>query len=128
MFYVQLDENTPTFTRPADAKAIFGVDKPDSYTDYGNGKTTGSQHSHTQAYQTDNHKTVEIELPSSMSINRVPRHTFENVAETSELMEKYFGGEGFTDEEFLTGLRQGVSRLVRGILRFVLHRTGHRSL
>jgi elongation factor G len=33
----------------------------------------------------------------------------ENIAETSEeLMEKFFGGEEFTNEEFISGLRQGV--------------------
>lgn len=116
MFYVsKLDEEHADFYKTvADAKAIFGASiSPIVIPIIENGKTTGIVNIVTRkAYKTDNHKTVEIELPGSMSdkIEEFRGILSENVAETSEeLMEKYFGGEEFTDEEFLTGLRQGVS-------------------
>lgn len=64
-----------------------------------------------KAYRMDGTKRVEIDIPENM-IDRVNQHRAalcENVAELSEdLMERYFAGEEFSDEELIAGVRQGV--------------------
>lgn len=64
-----------------------------------------------KAYKMDGLKRVEIEIPESMK-ERIDQHRAalcENIAELSEdLMERYFAGEEFSDEELIAGLRQGV--------------------
>lgn len=64
-----------------------------------------------KAYRMEGTKRVEIPVPEHM-IERVNQHRAalcENVAELSEeLMERYFAGEEFSEEELIAGLRQGV--------------------
>ncbi|NLL39638.1 MAG: elongation factor G [Clostridiales bacterium] len=63
-----------------------------------------------QAYSTDKNKLVEIPLPADMESVVEEMHTVlvENVAETSEeLMDKYFSGEPFSEEELIGGIKEG---------------------
>lgn len=64
-----------------------------------------------KAYKMEGTKRVEIPIPDNM-VERVDQHRAalcENVAELSEeLMERYFAGEEFSDEELIAGIRQGV--------------------
>ncbi len=64
-----------------------------------------------KAYKMEGTKRVEIPIPENM-VERVNQHRAalcENVAELSEeLMERYFAGEEFSDEELIAGIRQGV--------------------
>ncbi len=68
-----------------------------------------------KAYKMDGTTRVEIPIPENM-IERIDQHRAalcENVAELSEeLMERYFAGEEFSDEELIAGIRQGVRDLV----------------
>lgn len=68
-----------------------------------------------KAYRMDGNKRVEIPIPEDMK-DRVDQHRAalcENIAELSEdLMERYFTGEEFSDEELIAGIRQGVKDLV----------------
>lgn len=68
-----------------------------------------------KAYRMDGTKRVEIPIPENM-VDRIDQHRAalcENVAELSEeLMERYFAGEEFSDEELIAGIRQGVKDLV----------------
>ncbi len=64
-----------------------------------------------KAYRMDGNKRVEIPIPEDMK-DRIDQHRAalcENIAELSEdLMERYFAGEEFSDEELIAGIRQGV--------------------
>lgn len=64
-----------------------------------------------KAYEMEGTKRVEIPIPDNM-IDRVNQHRAalcENIAELSEdLMERYFAGEEFSDDELIAGIRQGV--------------------
>lgn len=64
-----------------------------------------------KAYKMDGVNRVEIPIPEGMA-DRVNQHRAalcENVAELSEeLMERYFAGEEFSDDELIAGVRQGV--------------------
>ena len=68
-----------------------------------------------KAYRMEGSKRVEIPIPDDMK-DRIDQHRAalcENVAELSEeLMERYFAGEEFSDEELIAGIRQGVKDLV----------------
>ncbi len=68
-----------------------------------------------KAYTMKGNKRVEIPIPEDM-VERVDQHRAalcENVAELSEeLMERYFAGEEFSDDELVAGIRQGVRDLV----------------
>ncbi len=67
-----------------------------------------------RAYEMQNLKRVEIELPSDKQdvVEEFHDALKESVAETSEeFMEKFFGGEDFTYAEMIQGLRQGVRDL-----------------
>lgn len=68
-----------------------------------------------KAYKMEGTKRVEIPIPDNM-VDRINQHRAalcENVAELSEeLMERYFAGEEFSDEELIAGIRQGVRDLV----------------
>lgn len=67
-----------------------------------------------KAFAIENGKSKEIAIPASMSDRLAALYTAvnESVAETSEeLMEKYFGGEEFTTEEIISGLKKGVKDL-----------------
>ena len=68
-----------------------------------------------KAYRMDGNKRVEIPIPEDMK-DRIDQHRAalcENIAELSEdLMERYFAGEEFSDEELIAGIRQGVKDLV----------------
>jgi len=64
-----------------------------------------------KAYKMDGTKTVEMPIPAECEdqVEEMYNTLAENVAETDEeLMDKYFGGEEFTDEEFVNGIRAGV--------------------
>lgn len=65
-----------------------------------------------RAYSMDDHgKIQEVPVPERMADRLAGLYTAvnESVAETSdEFMDKYFSGEEFTQEEILTGLRQGI--------------------
>ena len=65
-----------------------------------------------KAYKTDGLKTVEVPVPASAEdhIEEYRALISENAAEASEeLMEKFFEGEEFTEEEMLAGIRAGVA-------------------
>ena len=68
-----------------------------------------------KAYRMEGNKRVEIPIPEDMK-DRIDQHRAalcENIAELSEdLMERYFAGEEFSDEELIAGIRQGVKDLV----------------
>lgn len=68
-----------------------------------------------KAYKMEGTTRVEIPIPENM-IERINQHRAalcENVAELSEeLMERYFAGEEFSDDELIAGIRQGVRNLV----------------
>lgn len=68
-----------------------------------------------KAYKMEGTKRVEIPIPENM-VERVNQHRAalcENVAELSEeLMERYFAGEEFSDDELIAGVRQGVRDMV----------------
>ena len=68
-----------------------------------------------KAYRMEGNKRVEIPIPDNMK-DRIDQHRAalcENIAELSEdLMERYFAGEEFSDEELIAGIRQGVKDLV----------------
>jgi len=64
-----------------------------------------------KAYSVVNGKPQQTDIPAEAQATVEEMYTFlaEGVAETSEeLMDKYFGGETFTDEEMLTGIGKGV--------------------
>ena len=64
-----------------------------------------------KAYTVTGGKTAEMPVPADMTgtVEEYLEILRENVAETDEeLMEKFFGGEPFTAEEFLKGIREGV--------------------
>ncbi len=65
-----------------------------------------------KAYSFNSGKAAESEMPEDMKdqVKEIREKFNEAIAETSEeLMEKYFGGEGFTKEEIRTGMIQGLS-------------------
>ncbi len=65
-----------------------------------------------KAYKTSGTKTEEIPVPDAMNdrIEEMYAILAENVAETSEeLMEKFFGGETFTADELIAGIKSGVA-------------------
>ena len=64
-----------------------------------------------KAYHMEGNKRVEVPIPENMmaKVDQQRAALCENVAELSEdLMERYFAGEEFSDEELIAGLRQGV--------------------
>lgn len=69
-----------------------------------------------KAYKMDGTKRVEIDIPEDMMerVDQVRSQLCENIAELSEdLMDRYFAGEEFSDEELIAGLRQGaLERLI----------------
>lgn len=65
-----------------------------------------------KAYEYDGKNRKEIPLPEEYKdeIEEIKESLIERAAETSEeLMEKYFGGETFTNEELMEGLRAAVA-------------------
>ena len=67
-----------------------------------------------KAYAIEGGKSKEIPIPADMSASLEELYTAvnESVAEASEeLMDKYFGGEEFTTEEIITGLKAGIRDL-----------------
>ena len=63
-----------------------------------------------KAFQYDKSgKCVEIPLPESIDLEEYRSAMSEAVAETDEeLMEKFFAGEEFTDEEMMAGMKKGM--------------------
>lgn len=64
-----------------------------------------------KAYSIDKNKSVEVPVPADMQsvVDEMYTVLAENVAESSEdLMDKYFSGEAFTDEELIRGIKQGI--------------------
>lgn len=64
-----------------------------------------------KAYRFKGNDLVESEIPSSMAdtVEKYREGVLEAVAETDEeLLDKYFSGESFTDEEILKGLKSGI--------------------
>ncbi|MBM6919239.1 elongation factor G [Intestinimonas butyriciproducens] len=64
-----------------------------------------------KAYKAENGKIVEVQLPKEKmdKVDRLRDSLVESVATNSEeMMEKYFAGEEFTEEELIHGLHQGV--------------------
>lgn len=64
-----------------------------------------------KAYKADGNKTVETDIPAAQKdeIDNLRAALMESVAETSEeLMEKFFEGEAFTEEELIGGVKNGV--------------------
>jgi len=77
-----------------------------------NGKPVGVINLVSQkAFKAQGGKAVEVPVPDAQKseIETLRGALMESVAETSEeLMEKFFGGEAFTAEELMAGLRSGV--------------------
>lgn len=115
IYISKLDEEHADFYKTyEEARKIFGVSvAPITIPIMENGTATGIVNIVTgKAYQTTNHKVTEIPVPESMAdkIEEYRQELAEDVAETNdELMEKFFGGEPFTDEEFAAGIRAGVA-------------------
>lgn len=69
-----------------------------------------------KAYKMEGNKRVEIPIPEDMMprVDQVRTALCENIAELSEdLMDRYFAGEEFSDEELIAGLREGaLQRLI----------------
>ena len=69
-----------------------------------------------KAYKMEGNKRVEIPIPEDMvaRVDQLRNALCENIAELSEdLMDRYFAGEEFSDEELIAGLRQGaLERLI----------------
>ena len=69
-----------------------------------------------KAYKMEGNKRVEIPIPEDMAarVDQLRNALCENIAELSEdLMDRYFAGEEFSDEELIAGLRQGaLERLI----------------
>ncbi len=66
-----------------------------------------------KAYKAEGNKLIEIPLPEGKKekVERLRNALIESVAESSEeMLDKYFAGEAFTDEELRQGLHQGVMR------------------
>ena len=64
-----------------------------------------------KAQKIENNKIVDMTIPSGLSdrVNELWENLKERVAETDEdLMEKYFSGEEFTEDEIMKGLRKGI--------------------
>ncbi len=64
-----------------------------------------------KAYAVDGFKLSEVPVPDSHAdvLEQMREALMEQIAETDEaLMEKYFEGEAFTDEEILKGIRVGI--------------------
>lgn len=93
-----------------------------------------------KAYRMDGNKRVEIPIPDDMK-DRIDQHRAalcENIAELSEdLMERYFAGEEFSDEELIArhpsgrqgpGARAGILRYRRNRYRLLRAAQGHRGL
>lgn len=62
-------------------------------------------------YKSENGKITEHEVPENKKekVERLRGSLIESVAESSEeMLDKYFAGETFTNEEILAGLRQGI--------------------
>ncbi len=63
-----------------------------------------------KAYSFDGIESKELRMPVSNEIDQMRSLMLEAVASTDdELMEKYFGGEEFTREEIIKGLRAGIA-------------------
>lgn len=63
-----------------------------------------------KAYTYDGLTSTECEMPTSNEIEEMRSMLFEAVASADEeLMEKYFGGEEFTREEIIKGLKGGIN-------------------
>ena len=61
-------------------------------------------------YNGKNRNEVPLTGPQKSVVEEIKETIFEKVAETSEeLMEKYFGGEAFTEEELTKGIRMAVA-------------------
>ena len=74
--------------------------KVDCYIDFATGK----------AYKYDGGKKTEVAMPEGEKIERMRNELLEAVATTDdELMEKFFGGEEFTQEEIYNGLSAGIT-------------------
>ncbi|MCD7828462.1 MAG: elongation factor G [Clostridiales bacterium] len=74
--------------------------KIDCYIDFAVGK----------AYKYDGGKRTEVPMPQGDKIDRMREELFEAVATTDDdLMEKYFGGEPFTQDEIYNGLSAGIT-------------------
>ncbi len=68
-----------------------------------------------KAYKMDGNRRIEVPMPSDMvdKVDQHRAHLCENVAELSEeLMERYFAGEEFSDDELIAGISQGVKSLL----------------
>ncbi len=62
-----------------------------------------------KAYSFDGFVKTELRMPTSDEVTKMRDMLLEAIASTDEaLMEKYFGGEEFTKEEILNGLKTGV--------------------
>lgn len=114
IYVSKIDEEHADFYKAYnDAKSIFGISvAPVVIPIMENGTAVGVVDVVTKkAYKADNHKISEIPLPASMEsvLEEYRSALAENVAETNDdLIEKYFGGEEFTEEEFKSGIREGV--------------------
>ncbi len=65
-----------------------------------------------KAYTAANHKTTEVAIPASMedTVEEMRAALAEAIAETDdELMMKFFDGEEFTEEEYITCLKAGIA-------------------
>ena len=112
LYIGKLDEDNADFFRTyEEARNVFGASVAPVVipTDDGNGVVDIVAK---KAYTCVNHKTTEIPVPASMedTVEEMRAALSEAIAETDdELMMKFFDGEEFTEEEFVTGLCAGVA-------------------
>jgi len=115
MFYIsKLDEENANYDKTfEDLRNTFGISVcPVTMPLFEGGKLTGViDIVRNKAFRINGTKNEEVQVPESAKerMNELRSILAENVAETSEaLMEKYFEGVEFTDEEFIGGIREGV--------------------
>ena len=119
MFYISKidEENSDYYNALHHLQKLFGISVCPIVVPIfeGNRETAGIVDCVTRkAYKMNGTKRVEVEIPANM-VERVDQHRAalcENVAELSEeLMERFFAGEEFSDDELIAGIRQGVREM-----------------
>ena len=112
LYIGKLDEDNADFFKTyEEARSIFGTSVAPVVipTDDGNGVVDIVTK---KAYTCTNHKVSEIAIPASMedTVEEMRAALAEAIAETDdELMMKFFDGEEFTEEEYVTGLCAGIA-------------------
>ncbi len=115
MFYVsKIDEENADFNKTYEAlRSTFGISVCPVVIPLMDGENAVGiiDLVRSKAYKTNGANRIEVEIPVEQAdrVEELRAIIIENVAETSEeLMEKYFEGEEFTEEELVSGVQAGV--------------------